>query len=472
MRRLPLFFLLVLPLLFTAAYAQPLPTATLEGRVVDRDRQPIPGASVFLAQTQRGTITDRDGRYQLTRVPLGAHRLVASSAGFETGTEDLVLRREGETKTVNFRLRGLELGEVVVEADRDEKWQRQYERFERRFLGETANAEQTEILNPFVVDFEERLGMLKASAREPLVIENRALGYRIRYSLTAFEAEPNRNFFTGEPLFEEMEPEDGIQRAQWEANRRKAYLGSPRHLLRSLVASVATEQTGDTHRADEEGFSLFIIPNQGMGGGSPFGNPMGGRRGGAERMEIAPTDVVEATRREGEYKLSYVGIMEVVYRNEPEAPGFLEREWARERRDLRAVQTSQFRFPIAQDRALLDRFGRELDPRSITLSGYMAYERFAEDLPREYGLAESGLPGAEEAARLYAEQRLEGRPETSAPSPGTPSPGAPPAPTAEIDAAEEEVDEGSPDEAGRESASKKDSADTEKAERGKGDTRP
>ena len=45
------------------------------------------------------------------------------------------------------------------------------------------------------------------------------------------------------------------------------------------------------------------------------------------------------------------------------------------------------------------RFGAELDPRSITVSGYMAFERFAEELPVEYGLAESGIPGAAEAVR-------------------------------------------------------------------------
>src|SRR5690606_2194937 len=80
-----------------------------------------------------------------------------------------------------------------------------------------------------------------------------------------------------------------------------------------------------------------------------------------------------------------------------EEEAFLEREWSRERRAPREVQTSELRFPIAETSAQLDRFGEELDPRSIVLSGYMAFERFADDLPREYGLAESGIPGAPEA---------------------------------------------------------------------------
>ena len=52
---------------------------------------------------------------------------------------------------------------------------------------------------------------------------------------------------------------------------------------------------------------------------------------------------------------------------------------------------------------MLDRFGQELDPRSIVVSGYMAFERFADDLPREIGLAESGIPGAAEAVEALRE---------------------------------------------------------------------
>lgn len=364
-------------------------TATLAGTVTDEAGAPLPGVNVFLAQTQRGTTTDAEGRYRLGNVPLGAHRIVASIIGFETGAENLVLREAGETRRIDFRLgeAEYELGEVTVESTRDAEWQKRYERFERRFIGETANAAETEILDPFVLDFDQRRGTLYAEAREPLVVENRALGYRVRYDLTAFEARSDANFYNGEPLFEELEPADEVEWVEWQAARRAAYLGSPRHLLRSLIAG----------NAEEQGFRLFLLPPQGPGGLGGFG--------GTRQTNRFPTSAEEILKegKEGDYRLEFVGVLEVVYLGEAEDPKFLDREWARERRPARDVQTSQLRFPIAETAAELDRFGRELDPRSIVVSGYMAFERFADDLPREYGLAESGIPGAAEAVDALRE---------------------------------------------------------------------
>ena len=387
---------LVAALLLAAALpaaAQPAATAALAGTVTDADGRPIPNVNVYIARSQRGTATDAEGRYRLGSVPLGAHRLVASGVGYETATEDLVLRRVGETRTVDFRLAEaeFELGEVTVESTEDAEWQRRYERFRQRFIGETANAAETEILNPYVLDFEERRGTLTATAAEPLVIENRALGYRVRYALTDFEARRDYNFFHGEPLFEEMAPADPVEAVKWRENRERAYRGSSRHLLRSLLAGTA----------EAEGFMLYLVPNRGPGG-------FGGRSGlGGSRYPVEPGDLLKPAREEGDHRLTFHGVLEVVYAREEEEDAIRQWEWNRERRAPQPVQTSQLRFPIAEDGAFLDRFGEELDPRSITLSGYMAFERFADELPREYGLAESGLPGAAEAVRASAEGAAE-----------------------------------------------------------------
>ncbi len=361
------------------AAAQPV---TLTGTVVDGDGQPLASANVFIAGSQRGTATDAQGRYRLDGVPLGAQRLVASSVGYETDARDLVLRKAGETKTVNFRLKNANaaVGEVTVEAARDDKWQQRYQRFERRFLGESSNAGETKILNPYILDFEEKMGTLRATAREPLEIENRALGYHVRYVLTDFEARSDYNFASGEPLFEELTPADAAEEARWQANRRKAYLGSTRHLLRSLVAG----------NAEAQGFKLYLLPQQGVGGGM-----MGGGRQ-QNRFPTTEAEILKPARQPGEYVLKYPGILQMIYLNEPEDDEYLTREWAHEQRSRNDVQTSELRFPMGASSATLDRFGEELDPRSLTVSGYMAFERFAEELPKEYGLEDSGLAAAAE----------------------------------------------------------------------------
>lgn len=395
-RSLPGIVLLVL-LSSSCALAQNTSVASLSGTVTDTQRQPVPGVNVFIAGSQRGTATDSEGRYRLDNVPLGVHRLVASIIGFETKAEDLHLRRAGENKTVDFRMEEavLELGQVTVESTEDVEWQRRYERFKRRFIGESPNAAETEILNPFVLNFCDSRGELKAEASEPLIIENRALGYRIRYDLTDFEARSNYNFFHGEPLFEEMVPEDRTQAALWQANRARAYAGSFRHALRSLLAN----------NVEGEGFHLFLLPNQGPGGGAVFGRS-GGSLGGTNRFPTTPEEILKPREGGEEFDLEFHGILQIIYVGEPEDPSYLESEWVSERRALRDVQTSEWRFPIPEVSARLDRFGEEVDPRSITVSGYMTFDRLADDLPIEYGLAESGIPGAAEAIRAWAEEGL------------------------------------------------------------------
>ena len=390
--------IVILALLFSPiATAQNSAVAPISGTVTDAQRQPVPGANVFIAGSQRGTATDANGHYRLDNIPLGVHRLVASIIGFETKAEDLNLRRAGESKTVDFRMEEavLELGQVTVESTEDVEWQRRYERFKRRFIGESPNAAETEILNPFVLNFSDRRGELKAEASEPLIIENYALGYRIRYDLTDFEARSNYNFFHGEPLFEEIVPEDRAQAVLWQANRARAYAGSFRHALRSLLAN----------NVEEQGFHLFLLPNQGPGGGGVFGRS-GGSRSGGNRFPTTPEEILKPKRDGEEFDLEFHGILQMIYVGEPEDPSYLESEWVSERRTLRDVQTSEWRFPIPEVSARLDRFGEEVDPRSITVSGYMTFDRLADDLPIEYGLAESGIPGAADAIRAWQEEEL------------------------------------------------------------------
>lgn len=55
----------------------------LSGTVRDSlTRQPLPFASIFLANTTYGTTTDAQGRYRLAGVPGGSYTLAASYLGY------------------------------------------------------------------------------------------------------------------------------------------------------------------------------------------------------------------------------------------------------------------------------------------------------------------------------------------------------------------------------------------------------
>ncbi len=117
-----LFFLglLLLPLGEVAAQ-----TATLQGIISDRsDGHVLEGANIVLFQLDdsdsfRGTVSDRNGFYQLDRIPAGRHSVRISYVGY-TAYEDTLTIPEGErvTLTVSLLPDDEELGEVVVSTQR------------------------------------------------------------------------------------------------------------------------------------------------------------------------------------------------------------------------------------------------------------------------------------------------------------------------------------------------------------------
>lgn len=352
--------------------AQPNKAVVLTGQVLDGETgDPLIGAHVFIAASLMGTTTDFDGHYRLTRVPTGAHRLYVSMLGFEPSFRDLLLR-ESKTYTFDFTLEPaiLEVGEIVVEAERDDKWKDRLERFIDLFIGESPNAQMTVITNAEVLDFESRGGTLVAYAAEPLIIENHALGYRIQYFLKDFEAEPFRTKYDGEPLFEEMEPGSLSESNTWKENRRKAFLGSFRHFLLALLAE----------RTEGQGFKTYSRPamNRSLAGDSFSGNgPMS-----QQRYPIDPQTILSPGETSNEHILSFDGYIEIRYMGETEDPSYYE--WQRRNGITSSEKFQTSWITMERGPTVVDYKGDILDPYSVTFSGYLAFERVADEVPKEF----------------------------------------------------------------------------------------
>lgn len=220
------------------------PTATLSGKVVDvLTGEPLPFASVYINSTTRGTTTGEDGRYRLTKVPVGTIELVATYLGYETTRE--VVRITGPTsRTVNIFLRPSpnELGTVTIVGRKSRARQRQLRKFMDELLGQSPFASRCVLLNDSVVQITEERGKLLAKASAPLIIENRALGYRIHYDMTFFDTYRLNTHYAGTTRFEELIPENPDQAERWQRNRQAAYRGSSRHLLTSMIAGTYEQE--------------------------------------------------------------------------------------------------------------------------------------------------------------------------------------------------------------------------------------
>ncbi|MCY7350177.1 MAG: carboxypeptidase regulatory-like domain-containing protein [Cytophagaceae bacterium] len=252
----PLPCLLLWLLILGPGMAQAQLTTTLTGRITDAATgQPLPFASVYINTTTNGTTTDENGNYRLRQVPLGTVELAASYVGYLPARQTLRLTSD-QPRTVNLALKAsdLTLNDVTIKAKASKAWQRQFRRFKDALLGESAFANQCAIPNGRSVAFTEKGGHLLARAAEPLLIENRALGYRVYYELLHFDAFRSAAHYAGASRFEEITPANPEQAERWQRNRRRAYRGSTRHLLASLIAGTY----------EQEGFlvyqSIFDIP--------------------------------------------------------------------------------------------------------------------------------------------------------------------------------------------------------------------
>ncbi len=109
-------WLLVLACLGFSSLPAQEPTGEINGTVRDAGkRQPLIGANVLLAFTNRGAAADLDGKFSIKRVPPGKYNLTVRYVGYRQGSQEVTVTAGG-TATVDFLLTAtaLEMDEVIV----------------------------------------------------------------------------------------------------------------------------------------------------------------------------------------------------------------------------------------------------------------------------------------------------------------------------------------------------------------------
>ena len=360
----------------------------IDGRIVDKSTsEPLVGVNVFFSKTTWGATTDDNGFYTLTNIPAGQYELVVSMIGYEVEREQMIIKSD-ERFTLNFRLqsRAILMSEINVTAKTDRVWKKSYDRFKRSFLGTSKNGESCLILNEFVLTFNDNGQYFKAKASQPIRIENPELGYRITYILDDFEIDGTEVRYAGDHYYESMSSKSKRQLKKWEKNRKKAYNGSLRHLLKTLT----------------DRFDLRFTFNEGMIIQNDNWNSIAGRKKdplvregfsiSMNKKDLFGTSLII----EDEYKplrsdtlvfpgatyeqplLSFEGRMMVVYVKEsPELAYMMENDSPSSYK-----QTSY--LLLRADSVYFDRDGRYFEPYMIEQQGYSSWERIGDQLPFNY----------------------------------------------------------------------------------------
>jgi hypothetical protein len=230
----------------------------LKGLVVDAEKNtPVPGASVFLNNTSVGTVTNSQGGFELN-IPAGRFDLIVSSIGYETANWPVGTAGQSTALSIKLHPKAKELETVVVAPFEKDGWAKWGLFFTENFIGTSAMAADCKLVNPSAVKFRhnKETGELTAHAFEPLIIQNKALGYTLHYDLETFSYNFQAGYFLfqGYPYFEPMRGGAARQK-RWTARRNNAYDGSLLHFMRSVYRNKISEQGFEVR-------ALQKIPNE------------------------------------------------------------------------------------------------------------------------------------------------------------------------------------------------------------------
>lgn len=348
---------------------------SITGRVINsKTEQPVAYANVFIANSMLGVSTDENGEFELNGIAQTQSELIISHVSYNPFIRTYSTAPRGiNGLTIRLKPNVTNLEEVTVVSKEDNKWKRLYKQFEKEFLGNSFNASQCQITNPWVIDITKTNNNLTAKADKLIVFENKATGYKITFLLEKFIKQGQVVTYGGKPLFEEIRPANNTQRIEWKARRETTYRGSRIHFLKSLK----------NNTLEQEGFKMYTakqVPNT-----LQF-----------EQKAVAKREDIFI-----DSKLQFSGFLKVIYINEPEEDNFAidnmqtitvdfgnnpkrgnRPNSLTDSREKQDYQTS-YLFSRVGKHKLFD--NGQVDKSEYLLNyGYWGWERIAEILPFEY----------------------------------------------------------------------------------------
>ncbi|MBC7401551.1 MAG: carboxypeptidase-like regulatory domain-containing protein [Mucilaginibacter sp.] len=216
----------------------------LSGKITDEKGEPIKSATVFISGSTKITMTNDSGFFIFNDIEPGAFQLSVQMLGYSPYNQSGMMKTSNVSVDISLHIRPIQINEVTIGGG-ESNWMAYYTIFKGQFLGTSTNAQECEILNPRVLHFyfNKKKGVLTADADKFLFIENKLLGYRIKYLLKDFEydAKNNAAIYDGDTNFEELPGNDRMKK-RWLKNRESAYKGSFLHFLRCVFTQTALQE--------------------------------------------------------------------------------------------------------------------------------------------------------------------------------------------------------------------------------------
>lgn len=240
-----------------------------QGQVTDEMGIPLNGANVYFDGSSMGRITDLDGNFSIEIPNISNPTLIISYLGFyKIKINDFSKNNQVFALQPNIDM----LNEVIVKTSTKNR-ERLLRVFRTYFLGSNKYGKNCRILNEDVINiwFDESKRTVYATAKEPLLIENKLLNYKIRFDLERFDASfINKSFskqsylgssFLGTSFFEDIVPQTEMHTQE----RLNAFKGTLRHFFWSLLKNPKHEYSvylNETLISPNRFFELDSHPNK------------------------------------------------------------------------------------------------------------------------------------------------------------------------------------------------------------------
>jgi len=403
MKRALIFSLLVF--VATITFAQQ--AFMLSGAVKDKKGEPLPGAGVYVSGYKIATVADNNGRYSLSLKP-GNYDILVQLIGFKAFNKNIIVADKALTFDFVLEEDAFQLQEVTIKPDPNrEGYIRMFTDF---FIGTTPNAQLCKIINPnvLIIDYSNDDAKLTVKTNQFLIIENQALGYRVKYQLNNFEFDNKSRiiYYEGFPYYEDLKGSKGKMK-RWAEKRIEAYHGSTQHFFNSLYAG----------KSKEEGFEINKLirqPNPNRAPDSLINANIkrlmqvkhalngtikvmaGDSLNYWTKQKNAPatiamlnrqqvnTDTLVKTYNESIKSINFNDVLYVIYKNEREASIYANRIGQSISRplDMPDYQVSLINLQVAP--VYFYENGGTYNPRSMLYEGYWSWEKIADSVPLDY----------------------------------------------------------------------------------------
>jgi hypothetical protein len=343
-------------LLFLSTLANAQVTFTITGLVRTAKGEPIDAATVFINGSKQITKTGSKGEFLFNNISPGTYQLVVNMIGYASVKQNVVIQSQSAKLDITLAEKQIVLAEVVI-GDGSQR-AKHIKTFIKNFLGESVNAKGCTIINTNLLDFSTNKTVLEAVTNDFLIIENKSLGYKIRYLLRSFRYNSGTGItsYDGESLFENMEGA-AQQQEQWKLNRKKAYDGSFMHYLRALYASTTIK----------EGFLTYNIRNKSV------------------PLQMDP-QVVDMEQFLFTVDSNFVELRSknrfYIFHDPKKAA--VEEKPIDDKTVTQAMDKRGSIMTLFLDNAILDKKGSYVDYRSFYIQGYWGRMRLGDQLPFEY----------------------------------------------------------------------------------------